>query len=194
LRQGRGAVGNAVADRAVRPGGAARLFCRRIEGPAQPESDVWRPTDPGLRQHCGEYRLLYLLIQPRWGGQVAAGALQLHLREGGRQMADRGSSLLGHAGAAEIGSRPIRVEQRPPFERIALLLQGGGALGSYQAGVYQALTEADLHPDWIAGISIGAINGALIAGNAPKARVDKLRAFWELVTANSYSDWSEWMW
>src|SRR6266849_6459322 len=87
-----------------------------------------------------------------------------------------------------------RARPRPPFERIALLLQGGGALGAYQAGVYQALTEAGLDPDWIAGISIGAINGALIAGNAPKARVDKLRAFWELVTANSYSDWSEWMW
>lgn len=67
----------------------------------------------------------------------------------------------------------------PPFECIALLLQGGGALGAYQAGVYEALAEADLHPDWIAGISIGAINGALIAGNAPEARVDKLRAFWE---------------
>ena len=48
--------------------------------------------------------------------------------------------------------------ERPPFERIALMLQGGGALGAYQAGVYQALAEADLHPDWVAGISIGAIN------------------------------------
>ena len=56
---------------------------------------------------------------------------------------------------------PIR---RTPFEQIALLLQGGGALGSYQAGVYQALAEADLHPDWVAGISIGAINAAIIAG------------------------------
>jgi NTE family protein len=80
---------------------------------------------------------------------------------------------------------------RPPFECIALLLQGGGALGAYQAGVYEALTEADLHPDWIASISIGAINGALIAGNAPEARVDKLRAFWERVTAKPYSDRSE---
>ena len=80
---------------------------------------------------------------------------------------------------------------RPPFECIALLLQGGGALGAYQAGVYEALAEADLHPDWIAGISIGAINGALIAGNAPEARVDKLRAFWERVTAKPYGDWSE---
>ena len=80
---------------------------------------------------------------------------------------------------------------RPPFECIALLIQGGGALGAYQAGVYEALAEADLHPDWIAGISIGAINGALIAGNAPEARVDKLRAFWERVTAKPCSDWSE---
>ena len=44
--------------------------------------------------------------------------------------------------------------ERPPFERIALILQGGGALGAYQAGVYQALAEANLHPDWVAGISI----------------------------------------
>jgi NTE family protein len=73
--------------------------------------------------------------------------------------------------------------KRPPFERIALLLQGGGALGSYQAGVYQALAEANLHPDWVAGISIGALNSALIAGNPPQKRVEKLREFWEAITA-----------
>jgi predicted acylesterase/phospholipase RssA len=83
------------------------------------------------------------------------------------------------------------MRSRPPFECIALLLQGGGALGAYQAGVYEALTEADLHPDWVAGISIGTINAALIAGNAPEARVDKLRAFWERVTAKPCCDWSE---
>src|SRR4030088_2603457 len=71
---------------------------------------------------------------------------------------------------------------RPPFEQIALLLQGGGALGAYQAGVYEALSEAGVHPDWVAGISIGAINAALIAGNPPETRVDRLRAFWETVT------------
>jgi predicted acylesterase/phospholipase RssA len=64
----------------------------------------------------------------------------------------------------------------------ALLLQGGGALGSYQAGVYQALTEAGLHPDWVAGISIGAVNAALIAGNPPDKRVERLREFWEAVS------------
>jgi NTE family protein len=74
--------------------------------------------------------------------------------------------------------------KRTPFEQIALLLQGGGALGSYQAGVYQALAEADLHPDWLAGISIGAINSAIIAGNAPEKRVERLREFWETVTAS----------
>jgi NTE family protein len=69
---------------------------------------------------------------------------------------------------APASHKPQSNEQRPPFERIALLLQGGGALGSYQAGVYQALAEANLHPDWVAGISIGAINSALIADNPPE--------------------------
>src|SRR5215470_14902079 len=82
---------------------------------------------------------------------------------------------------------------RPPFECIALLLQGGGALGAYQAGVYQALAEADLHPDWVAGISIGAINAAIIAGNAPMARVDQLRAFWETVTDNPWRNWNSFL-
>jgi NTE family protein len=80
------------------------------------------------------------------------------------------------------GHAPDGSRARPDFERIALLLQGGGALGSYQGGVYQALAEADLHPDWVAGISIGAINAALIAGNPPERRVERLRAFWETVT------------
>ena len=54
-------------------------------------------------------------------------------------------------------------ERRLPFECVTLLLQGGGALGAYQGGVYEALTEANIHPDWVAGISIGAINAAIIA-------------------------------
>lgn len=77
---------------------------------------------------------------------------------------------------------PAFAPGRPPFECVALLLQGGGALGSYQGGVYQALAEANLHPDWVAGISIGAINSAIIAGNPPAQRVAKLREFWETVT------------
>jgi NTE family protein len=78
--------------------------------------------------------------------------------------------------------------ERPPFECIALLLQGGGALGAFQAGVYQALAEANLHPDWVAGISIGAINAALIAGNAPEQRLEKLHAFWEQITTQGMVD------
>jgi NTE family protein len=79
-----------------------------------------------------------------------------------------------------------RRKGRPQFERIALLLQGGGALGAYQAGVYQALAEGDLHPDWIAGISIGAINAALIAGNPAEKRVERLREFWETVSRSPF--------
>jgi NTE family protein len=85
------------------------------------------------------------------------------------------------------GDQPLRrthiTTERPPFERIALVLQGGGALGAYQGGVYQALAEANLHPDWVAGISIGAINSALIAGSPPERRVERLREFWEIVSA-----------
>ena len=68
-------------------------------------------------------------------------------------------------------------------KRVALVLQGGGALGSYQAGVYEALSTSDYPPDWVAGISIGAVNAAIIAGNAPERRVARLRQFWEGVTA-----------
>ena len=87
-------------------------------------------------------------------------------------------------------SRVERPSGRPPFDCIALLLQGGGALGAYQGGVYQALTETELHPDWVAGISIGAINAALIAGNPPELRVEKLRSFWETITANPFGGWA----
>src|SRR5437763_784737 len=64
-----------------------------------------------------------------------------------------------------------------------LVLQGGGALGSYQAGVFEALAAEGIAPTWVAGISIGAINAALIAGNAPGERVARLREFWELVSS-----------
>jgi NTE family protein len=75
---------------------------------------------------------------------------------------------------------------RPPFECITLILQGGGALGAYQGGVYQALAEAQLLPNWVAGISIGSINAALIAGNAPEKRVERLREFWEAISHSPF--------
>jgi NTE family protein len=83
------------------------------------------------------------------------------------------------------------IQHRPSFECIALILQGGGALGAYQAGVYEALAEAGIHPDWVAGISIGAINSALIAGNPPEKRVDKLRQFWERITTDVFAGWPQ---
>ncbi len=91
----------------------------------------------------------------------------------------------------QVRPRATTAERRLPFECVALVLQGGGALGAYQAGVYEALAEAGIHPDWVAGISIGAINSALIAGNPPERRVDRLRAFWEGITTGwSWFDWA----
>jgi NTE family protein len=72
----------------------------------------------------------------------------------------------------------------PATARRVLVLQGGGALGSYQGGAYQALCRSGFEPDWIAGISIGAINAAIIAGNPPEKRVDRLKEFWELVSSS----------
>ncbi|MGH8509115.1 MAG: patatin-like phospholipase family protein, partial [Gammaproteobacteria bacterium] len=82
-------------------------------------------------------------------------------------------------------------DSRPPprpasyAKKVGLVLQGGGALGSYQAGVYEALASSPYLPDWVAGISIGAINAALIAGNAPENRVAQLRRFWEGITTQT---------
>jgi NTE family protein len=89
-----------------------------------------------------------------------------------------------HATVFNMTSYQTNKDPRTQFEQIVLLLQGGGALGSYQAGVYQALAEANLDPNWVAGISIGAINAAIIAGNAPDKRVDRLRDFWEAVSTS----------
>jgi NTE family protein len=70
----------------------------------------------------------------------------------------------------------------PATAQRVLVLQGGGALGSYQAGAYEALCHHDFEPEWVAGISIGAINAAIIAGNPREKRVDRLKEFWELVS------------
>ncbi|RKE73117.1 patatin-like phospholipase family protein [Pseudorhodoplanes sinuspersici] len=78
--------------------------------------------------------------------------------------------------------RPSGVTRPERCDRIALVLQGGGALGAYQAGVYQALHEVGLEPEWVSGVSIGAINSAIIAGNPPRRRLERLRQFWERIT------------
>jgi NTE family protein len=73
----------------------------------------------------------------------------------------------------------------PAKAQRVLVLQGGGALGSYQAGAYQALSHLDFEPEWVAGISIGAINAAIIAGNEPDKRVERLKEFWETVSSSA---------
>jgi len=70
-----------------------------------------------------------------------------------------------------------------PYDVIALVLQGGGALGAYQAGVYEGMHEAGIRPTWLAGISIGALNAAIIAGSPEPQRVERLRRFWETICA-----------
>ena len=77
--------------------------------------------------------------------------------------------------------------------QVALVLQGGGALGAYQVGVYQALHEAGVEPDWVIGTSIGAINGALIAGNPPERRMERLEQFWRMVRSDEAARvWGLW--
>ena len=80
----------------------------------------------------------------------------------------------------QISSVPPRITQLP-YDVIALVLQGGGALGAYQAGVYEGLHEAGIRPNWLAGISIGALNAAIIAGSPEAERVERLREFWETI-------------
>src|SRR5260370_37153392 len=83
-------------------------------------------------------------------------------------------------------TRPVAV---PGYEHVALVLQGGGALGAYQAGVYRALDELALHPNWVAGISIGAVNAAIIAGSPPELRVSHLEEFWRSISHDSWWPW-----
>ncbi len=73
--------------------------------------------------------------------------------------------------------------RRLKHEHSVLVLQGGGSLGAYQAGVYEGMAEQGIAPDWVAGVSIGAINAALIAGNTPERRVGRMRAFWDEVSS-----------
>lgn len=97
----------------------------------------------------------------------------------GGERAPKGEAARGRASQTRPGPRGLRPDR---CDRVALVLQGGGALGAYQAGVYQALHEAGIEPDWVSGVSIGAINAAIIAGNSPARRLDRLRQFWETIT------------
>jgi NTE family protein len=92
---------------------------------------------------------------------------------------------LGEAGSSQNKARAEHPHRDlSKFGQVVLVLQGGGAHGAYHAGVYEALQEAGIEPDWVVGTSIGSVNGSLIAGNAPAARLDRLREFWHRVVGN----------
>ncbi|HTS21342.1 MAG TPA: patatin-like phospholipase family protein [Casimicrobiaceae bacterium] len=95
-------------------------------------------------------------------------------------MPRRHRSAVKGASASRSGALP---------EQVVLVLQGGGALGAYQVGVYQALHEAGIEPDWIIGTSIGAINGAIIAGNRPGDRLARLDEFWSAIEHRTLAEW-----
>src|SRR6185503_6993945 len=90
-----------------------------------------------------------------------------------------GEEIMDKHSSAKVTKLAEASRTKKPKERqIVLVLQGGGALGAYQAGVYHALHEHGVEPDWIVGTSIGAINASLIAGNARANRLERLKEFW----------------
>ena len=92
----------------------------------------------------------------------------------------------------EAAKKPSDVDMTHPrigARQVVLVLQGGGALGAYHAGVYEALHDAGIEPDWVIGTSIGAINAALIVGNRPADRLDRLHAFWDMVAQGGWAAW-----
>jgi len=92
------------------------------------------------------------------------------------------------ADAHEASAEPPTLD-REHFGQVVLVLQGGGALGAYQGGVFQALAEAGIAPDWVIGTSIGAINAALIAGNLPERRLERLTEFWSDIRQTGLAGW-----
>jgi len=96
-------------------------------------------------------------------------------------------TTMGSKQAARRGNGALPAKPSLPGQ-VVLVLQGGGALGAYQVGVYEAMHEAGIEPDWVIGTSIGAINAALIAGNDPADRLDRLRTFWTRVEQQSGGD------
>lgn len=89
------------------------------------------------------------------------------------------------ASKADLSEDEGAIVAAPSVTRTALVLQGGGALGAYQVGVFRALDEAGYRPNWFAGTSIGAINASIMAGNAPEDRLSRLKAFWDKVATTS---------
>ncbi len=108
--------------------------------------------------------------------------MQKDARGGFREEGEGGGDATGRVERETFDLARTRIENN--YGTVVLLLQGGGALGSYQAGVVEMMEEAQIPVDWVAGISIGAINAAIVAGNPPGRRVEKLRGFWSEITGN----------
>jgi NTE family protein len=103
-------------------------------------------------------------------------------------MADRD----GGSSPSERGKEQADTKLAPRQWQVVLVFQGGGALGAYQAGVYQALHESGIEPDWVIGTSIGAINASLIAGNQPDNRVERLEEFWRRMRRKEFWGLANW--
>ncbi|MBA3535981.1 MAG: patatin-like phospholipase family protein [Tatlockia sp.] len=89
-------------------------------------------------------------------------------------------------GLINIPATPT-TKSKQSYDRIACVFQGGGALGAYQVGAFRAIHERGYQPDFIAGVSIGAVNGAIIAGNKPADQMDKLTEFWDTISPKLWS-------
>ena len=121
------------------------------------------------------------------------GGIQLHVEDVDRNGSRRRIRKRETRHTPETAGEPLGARQNPePRRQIVLVLQGGGALGAYQAGVYQAMCEGGIAPDWVIGTSIGAITGALIAGNPERDRLSRLQEFWRrLADRRSFEEvWS----
>jgi Patatin-like phospholipase len=127
-------------------------------------------------------QLRYQTVVDRTTGKLA-GRLRVALPCDGAEM--KGSRVIRELENAE-SAMTTKIDSvkldRDALGQVVLVLQGGGALGAYQVGVYQALSEAGIEPDWVIGTSIGAINASLIAGNSPEQRLPRLEEFWNRVT------------
>ncbi|MEM5276239.1 patatin-like phospholipase family protein [Cupriavidus taiwanensis] len=117
--------------------------------------------------------------------QAAAPSPTAESAGNGESLAERGAQVRPRKPVRKAAKAPDRPAHEAYAVR-ALVLQGGGALGAYQAGVYQGLADGGICPNWVAGISIGALNAAIIAGNPPQRRVEQLRAFWEHICAQPW--------
>src|SRR5262249_28521850 len=107
---------------------------------------------------------------------------QASKRFGWRPKVNKMVDIASAAPAAAVSPSTDATAPAPRQQQIVVVFQGGGALGAYQAGVFQALYEAGIEPDWLVGTSIGAINASIIAGNEPADRLAKLQEFWRRIT------------